>query len=397
MVMSLSIKARALGLSGIREINELLQKIPDVIRLEYGEPDFVPPENVKNAAIDAIIKGKGKYVSSAGLPELREAISEKLNNENNIIYEPSEVVVTNGANAGIHFALETLVNVGEEVLIPDPGWANFEHAVKAVGAKPNFYPLYEENSFEPQIDDIEKLIGGKTKAIIINSPNNPTGAVYSRKVIENIANLALQHNLFVLSDEVYEKFIYDTDVNRISHVSIASLNEEIKQKALTINSLSKSYAMTGWRIGYVGGPKEVIDGIARFISAEESCVDAISQYAAKAALRGPSDFTKKMVQAFSERRKNLIEGLSKTKGIKYFPPTGAFYLFVNVKELGIDSYSLAVKILKEAHVAVVHGSAFGKNGEGYLRLSYAASIRELEEALKRLTNLFSSLVSSGVS
>jgi len=390
--MSLSSKARALGLSGIREINELLQKIPDVIRLEYGEPDFDPPEYVKNAAIDAIIKGRAKYVSSAGLPELREAISEKLKKENNITYEPSEVVVTNGANAAIHYSLETIVNEGEEVLIPDPGWANFEHAVKAVGAKPKFYPLYEENDFEPQIDDIEKLIGEKTKAIIINSPNNPTGAVYSRKVIENIANLALQHNLFVLSDEVYEKFIYGTDANRISHVSIASLNEEIKQKTITINSLSKSYAMTGWRIGYAGGPKEVIDGIAKFISAEESCVNAISQYAAIAALKGPQDFTKKMVQEFSERRKILINGFSKAKGIKYASPRGAFYLFVNVKELGIDSYSLAIKILKEAHVAVVHGSAFGKNGEGYLRLSYAASVKDLEEALRRLTNFFNNLV-----
>jgi aspartate aminotransferase len=390
--MSLSSKTRALGLSGIREINELLQKIPDVIRLEYGEPDFDPPEYVKNAAIDAIIKGRAKYVPSAGLPELREAISEKLKKENNITYEPSEVVVTNGANAAIHYSLETIVNEGEEVLIPDPGWANFEHAVKAVGAKPKFYPLYEENDFEPQIDDIEKLIGEKTKVIIINSPNNPTGAVYSRKVIENIANLALQHNLFVLSDEVYEKFIYDTDANRISHVSIASLNEEIKQKTITINSLSKSYAMTGWRIGYAAGPKEVIDGIAKFISAEESCVNAISQYAAIAALKGPQDFTKKMVQEFSERRKILINGFSKVKGIKYASPRGAFYLFVNVKELGIDSYSLAIKILKEAHVAVVHGSAFGKNGEGYLRLSYAASVKDLEEALRRLTNFFNNLV-----
>jgi aspartate/methionine/tyrosine aminotransferase len=386
--MVLSNKAQGLKLSGIREINELLQKIPDVIRLEFGEPDFDPPEHVKKAAIDAILQGKGKYVSSAGIPELRRAIVDKLKSENNINYDISEVVVTNGANGAIHYSLEAIVNEGEEVLIPDPGWANYEQAVKAIGAKPVFYPLYEEDNFEPRVDEIEKLITNKTKAIMINSPNNPTGAVYSRKTIEDIANLALQHNLFVHTDEVYEKFIYEEVSSENKHVSIASLNDEIKQKTLTINSLSKTYAMTGWRIGYVAGPQEIMSAIMKLISAEESCVNTISQYAAIAALRGPQDFTNRMIHAFSERRKFLIKGLSEVRGFKSFIPKGAFYLFVNVKELGMDSYSLAIKILKEAHVALVHGSAFGKNGEGYLRLSYAASIKDLEEAIKRLTNLF---------
>jgi len=192
----------------------------------------------------------------------------------------------------------------------------------------------------------------------------------------------------VLTDEVYEKFIYEEVSSENKHVSIASLNDEIKQKTLTINSLSKTYAMTGWRIGYVAGPQEIMSAIMKLISAEESCVNTISQYAAIAALRGPQDFTNRMIHAFSERRKFLIKGLSEVRGFKSFIPKGAFYLFVNVKELGMDSYSLAIKILKEAHVALVHGSAFGKNGEGYLRLSYAASIKDLEEAIKRLTNLF---------
>jgi len=199
----------------------LLQQIPDVIRLEYGEPDFDPPEHVKRTAIEAIMQGKGKYVLSMGIPELREAISNKLKLENGIEYSSNEIAVTNGANGAIHYSLEAIVNEGDEVLIPDPAWANYEQAVKVVGGKPVFYPLYEENNFEPRIENIEKLVTNKTKAIIINSPNNPTGAVYSRKTLEEIANFVLQHDLYVLSDEVYEKFIYDD--SSLKHVSIASI------------------------------------------------------------------------------------------------------------------------------------------------------------------------------
>lgn len=386
--MTLSEKAKSLRLSGIREINELLQRIPNVIRLEFGEPDFEPPEHVKRAAIEAIQKGRGKYVSSAGIPELRKSIAEKLKRENNIDYALNEVVVTNGANGGIHYSLAATINEGDEVLIPDPGWANYEQAVKAIGGKPVPYPLYEENNFEPKVEDIEKLITDKTKAIFINTPSNPTGAVYSRKTIEDIANLALQYNLYVLSDEVYEKFIYDDNNTGLAHVSIASLNDEIKKKTLTINSLSKTYAMTGWRIGYVAGPSEIIDAIMKFISAEESCINEISQYAAIAALNGPQDFTKRMVDEFAKRRKFFIKGLSEIKGFRCFVPKGAFYLFVNIKELGIESYPLTLKILKEARVAAVHGSAFGKHGEGYIRFSYAASLKDIEEAVRRLSKLF---------
>jgi aspartate/methionine/tyrosine aminotransferase len=383
--MALSRRVQSIGLSGIREINILLQQIPDVIRLEYGEPDFSPPEHVKRAAIEAIIQGKGKYVLSIGIPELREAISNKLKLENRIEYSPNEIAVTHGANAAIHYSLEAIIDEGDEVLIPDPGWANYEPAVKAVGGKPVFYPLYEEDNFEPKVENIEKLVTEKTKAIIINSPNNPTGAVYSRKTLEKIANFALQHNLYVLSDEVYEKFIYDPF---FEHVSIASLNDEIKEKTLTINSFSKTYAMTGWRIGYVAGPREIIEAIAKLISAEESCVNEISQYAALAALKGPQDFVKNMVNTFAVRRNFLINAINEIRGFKCFVPRGAFYLFVNIKELKIDSYSLAIKILKEARVATVHGSAFGKHGEGYLRLSYSASLNELEKAVERISRLF---------
>ena len=385
--MTLSRRAQSIGLSGIREINILLQQIPDVIRLEYGEPDFDPPEHVKRAAIEAIMQGKGKYVLSMGIPELREAISNKLKLENGIEYSSNEIAVTNGANGAIHYSLEAIVNEGDEVLIPDPGWANYEQAVKAVGGKTVFYPLYEENNFEPRIENIEKLVTNKTKAIIINSPNNPTGAVYSRKTLEEIANFVLQHDLYVLSDEVYEKFIYDD--SSLKHVSIASINNEIKEKTLTINSFSKTYAMTGWRIGYVAGPKEIIDAIAKLISAEESCINEISQYAALAALKGPQEFVKKMIDTFAARRKFLINAINEIRGFKCFVPRGAFYLFVNIKELSIDSYSLAIKILKEAKVATVHGSAFGKNGEGYIRLSYSVSLNELEKAVERISKLFS--------
>jgi len=374
-----------LGLSGIREIFEKAQKIPDVIRLEFGEPDFDTPENIKSAAIRAINAGKTKYTSSAGLPELRSAISSKLGKENNVSYDPSkEVVVTAGATSAINLAFLSTVDVGDEILVPDPGWATYAHAVSLVGATPVPYAMHESTSYSFERESAETLITPKTKAILINTPCNPTGSILSRKNLSEIAEFAIVHNLFVFSDEVYEKFLYDDGGSvRNEHVSIASL-PEMKERTVTINAFSKTYAMTGWRLGYAAAPEPFSAAMTKINAAQSSCVSTIAQFAALEALTGPQDSVSRMITAFAKRREVLVQGLNEFSGFACPMPRGAFYAFPNVRGTGMNSYSLAMKIVEQAHVAVVPGSSFGSQGEGYLRLAYANSVENIQEALSRI-------------
>jgi len=370
MSLEPSKRSRKLGLSGIREIFERAQKIPDVIRLEFGEPDFDTPENIKSAAVRAINAGKTKYISSAGLPELRNAISSKLSRENDVFYDPTkEVVVTAGATSAINLAFLSTVDVGDEILVPDPGWATYAHAASVVGATPVPYPLRESTGYSFERDGVERLVTPKTKAILINTPSNPTGSILSRKNLKEIVEFAIEHNLFVLSDEVYEKFLYDDDgAVKNKHVSIASL-PEMKGRTITINAFSKTYAMTGWRIGYAAAPEPISAAMTKINAAQSSCVSTIAQFAALEALSGPQDSVGKMISAFAERREVLVKGLNEFPGFACPMPRGAFYAFPNVMGTRMNSYSLAMKILDQAHVAVVPGSSFGKQGEGYLRLA----------------------------
>lgn len=381
-----STRSGSLGLSGIRVIFEKVAKIPDAIRLEFGEPDFDTPPNIKAAAIDAIREGKTKYSSSTGIPELRKAIASKFKQENEIDYEPlKEIIVTAGATAGINQALLATVDVGDEVLVPDPGWATYVHAVNITGAKPVPYALSERTGYAVEIETLSKLVSKKTKALLINTPSNPMGSSLSRRNLEEIAKFATEHNLIVLSDEVYEKFLYDDNAGN-EHVSIASING-MKDLVVTINAFSKTYAMTGWRIGYVGASESIIAAMSKINAATSSCVSTVNQYAGLEALRGPQDSVSKMISAFSERRQVLVKGLREFPGFNCSMPSGAFYAFPNITGTNLTSERLAMKIVDEAHVAVVPGSAFGNQGEGYLRLAYANSVENIQEALTRMRRI----------
>ncbi|MCL4518311.1 MAG: pyridoxal phosphate-dependent aminotransferase [Thaumarchaeota archaeon] len=379
-------RSQTLGLSGIREIFEKAQTIPDVIRLEFGEPDFDTPSNIKEAAIRAIDKGYTKYSSSSGIPELRRAVSEKLKKDNNVEYDPSkEVIVTAGATAAINLALLATLDAGDEILVPDPGWATYVHAVNLVGAKPVLYPLNETEDFQFKPRVADRLVGPKTKAILINTPANPMGSILSRKSIQEIAEFSLHHNLYVIADEVYEKFLYQ-DEGSSDHISIASLNE-MKERTVTINALSKTYAMTGWRIGYAAANSTIAGAMTRINAAASSCVSTIAQYAALEALTGSQDSVSRMISAFAQRRRILVSGLNEFKGFKCSMPRGAFYAFPNIKGTGFSSKDLAMKIIDESHVATVPGSAFGNQGEGYLRIAYANSIENIQQALERMKKI----------
>jgi aspartate/methionine/tyrosine aminotransferase len=381
-------RSTVLGLSGIREIFEKAQKIPDVIRLEFGEPDFDTPENIKAAAIRAIQQGKTKYTSSYGMLELRNEIAGKLKKENGIDYEPkTEVVVSAGATAAINIAFLAVVDSGEEIMVPDPGWATYSHAVNLVGAVPIPYALKESNGYSFDRRAAEKLVSPKTRAILINTPSNPTGSILTRKNIAEIAEFAIDHDLFVFSDEVYEKFLYqDGTGSHNEHVSIASLSG-MKERTVTINAFSKTYAMTGWRIGYAAAPPEIASAMAKINAAQSSCISTIAQYAGVEALAGPQESVGKMIAAFAKRREILVKSLNDFPGFRCPLPQGAFYAFPNIEGTGYNSYDLAMKIIDEAHVAVVPGSAFGKEGEGYLRLAYANSVENIQKALDRIAKI----------
>ncbi|MDG6906946.1 MAG: pyridoxal phosphate-dependent aminotransferase [Nitrososphaerota archaeon] len=360
--------------------------MPDAVHLEFGEPDFDTPDNIKVAAIEAIRSGKTKYASSAGIPELRTAVAEKMKRDNKIDYDPKkEIVITAGATAGINLALLATMDGGEEILVPDPGWATYVHAVNITGAKPVPYQLREEANYALEKKDLSRLITDRTKAILLNSPSNPTGSILSRKTLMDIAEFAVEHDLFVLSDEVYEKFLY-RDGSDNEHVSIASLSG-MKDRVVTINAFSKTYSMTGWRIGYVGASEPIAAAMTKINAAASSCVSTINQYAGLEALIGPQDSVGKMISAFAKRRDILVKGLNEFSGFKCPTPRGAFYTFPNVKETGMTSDQLAMKIIDEAHVAVVPGSSFGKQGEGYLRIAYANSAENIQNALARMKKI----------
>lgn len=377
-------RSKSLGLSGIREIFEKAQKIPGVIRLEFGEPDFDTPDNIKSAAIEAIKSGKTKYTPSAGIPELRNAIGHKLKKENGVDYNPSnEIVVTGGATAAVYVGLLATLDAGDEILVPDPGWATYVHAVNISGARPVPYALSESSGYAFESDRIKKLLSPKTRAILINTPSNPIGSVLSRRNLREIADFALDHNLFVLSDEVYEKFLYQDGAEANEHVSIASLSD-MKAHTVTINGFSKTYSMTGWRLGYAAASEPIAAAMTKINAAANSCISTMTQYAALEAINGPQDSVTKMISAFAKRRDILVRGLNEFSGVSCSMPKGAFYTFPNIKGTGINSYELAMKIIDEAHVAVVPGTAFGSEGEGYLRIAYANSTENIQEALDRM-------------
>jgi aspartate aminotransferase len=359
----------------------------DVIDFSTGEPDFDTPEPVKAAAEAAIRSGFTKYTPSSGIDELRGAIVDKLKIEQGLQYEKSQVLVSCGAKHSLYNLAEALLEAGDEIIIPTPYWVSYSDQALLNDATAVLLPTKEAEGYAIDPAELEQRITPRTKALIINSPCNPTGATYGHKMLEHIAAIAVRHNILVISDEIYEKILYDG----ATHISIATLGPEIAARTVVINGVSKAYAMTGWRVGYAAGPKDLITAMGNIQSQSTSNACSISQKAAVAALRFGDPFTKQMVAEFDRRRRTIIEGLNKIPGISCRMPGGAFYAFPNIKGvLGkrgpagpINTPTdLATYLLKDAQIAVVPGEPFGS--QEHIRLSYATSMEMITRGLDRL-------------
>jgi len=364
--------------SGIRKMFDLAEQYEDVIKLTVGEPNFDTPLNIKTAAKNAIDQGFTHYAPNAGLKELREEIANKYKKYSEE-YTYENVMVTVGALEALTLSLITTVNPGDEIIVPDPCFPNYFGQISLVGAKAIGVPVYEENDFNIRAEDIEKAITSKTKAILLNSPSNPLGSVLSKEEIIKIAKIADKYDLLVYSDEVYDQIIFDD----LEYFSMAQI-PEIKDRVLILNSLSKSHAMTGWRIGYVVGNKEIISNMPKLQEGIVSCVSTFTQKAAIEAITGNQDAVSSMIRDYARRRDILIDGLNNIPGISCKKSPGSFYAFANIKSFGKSSQEFAEELIKKAGVVVVPGSAFGEMGEGYLRFVFANSDENLIEAVKRI-------------
>ena len=350
----------------------------DVISLAAGEPDFDTPDFIKTAAIEALKAGFTKYTPSTGIPELKKLIAEKLKKDNSLEYNSEQVVVSCGAKHSIFNTLFVLVEKGDEVLIPSPYWVSYPEMVNLCEATPRFIKTVPENSFKIAVKDLERQINSKTKVLILNSPSNPVGCVYSRQELEAIAGICAAKKIFVISDEIYEKLVYDG----LEHVSIASSNKDIYDLTITVNGVSKSYSMTGWRIGYLAAPQDIVDAISKFQDHSTSNPNSIAQKGAQAALQAGDEFEKMMLAEFQKRRDYIIQRLQEIEKITFVKPQGAFYIFCNIKKTGLDSVTFVNRILDEVLVALIPGDSFGR--DDYVRMSFATSIEQIEKAMDRL-------------
>lgn len=380
----LSARAKSLEPSGIMAIFEKAHGMKDVIRLEVGEPDFDTPKHIKDAAKKALDDGFTHYTSSTGILPLREAIAEKTKKETGVDVDPrKEVVVTDGGSCAITLAMMAVLDPGDEVLISDPSWP-YGPSIKMAEGIPVRYRLLEEEDFRIDFDDLRSKISTKSKMIVINSPNNPTGSVLDRRELETLAEIAMEEGLLVLSDEVYEKLIYDAQ-----YVSTLSI-PEMKNRIILVNSFSKTYAMTGWRVGYAIANEEIVRETAKLNLYLNTCSTSFAQVAALEALRGSQDCVKAMVDQYRKRVDLMFRGLE-SMSVPCVKPKGAFYLFPDFSEFSHSSHEMGTLLLEKAHVSTAPGIAFGERGEGHLRLSCANSIQNLGEALRRIEKALADL------
>ncbi|MBN2072197.1 MAG: pyridoxal phosphate-dependent aminotransferase [Candidatus Krumholzibacteriota bacterium] len=348
----------------------------EIIHLEIGEPDFDTPRNIIDAAIGALNNGFTHYGPSAGMPDVRKTFAEFLTKDRGIEILPENIVVTPGAKPILFFSILALVNKGDEVVYPNPGFPIYESVINFVGAKPVPVPLREEKDFSFDLEEMKGLVNDRTKLIIINTPQNPTGGVLKPEDMKGIAELAEKHDAWILSDEVYSKMVYDG-----RHVSIYDY-PEVKNRTILLEGHSKTYAMTGWRLGYASMPVELADQISKLQTNSNSCTSSFTQVAGMEALTGPQDESLKMMAEFKARRDMFVDGLNQLPGFKCLKPKGAFYVFPNITGTGKKSKELEVYLLEKAGVAGLSGTSFGKYGEGYLRFSYANSRANLKRALE---------------
>jgi aspartate aminotransferase len=354
---------------------KMRQEGKDVVSFGAGEPDFPTPPNIKDAAIRAINEDFTYYTPTAGIEPLRKAIADKLRNFNHISYEPEQVIVSCGGKHSLYNIMQVLLDPKDEVLLNTPYWVSYLEQIRLAGAIPKLVSKINEKI---DFDNMRKQVTNKTKFLILNSPANPDGTVSDENELKYLADFALEHDLWIVSDEVYECFVY----NGIKQLSIASLNDEIMEKTVISNSFSKTYSMTGWRIGYTAGPKDVIAAIKRLQDHMTSNPTSIAQMAALEALKGPQDSIKKMIEAFDKRRMVMVTRLNEMKGIDCKIPKGAFYAFPEIKNTGLTSMKFAERLLNEENTAVIPGVAFGKDDN--IRLSYATSMQEIEKGMNRI-------------
>lgn len=374
--LAVDAKAKAMKAQGI-----------DVVGFGAGEPDFDTPDHIKDAAIKALKDGFTKYTPAGGTEELKIAVCEKLKKDNNLDYQPGEILISCGAKHSLYNIFQAILDDGDEVIIPAPYWVSYPDMVYLAGATPVIVSAPEKNGFKITPEQLAAAITPKTKVLVLNSPSNPTGASYTKDELKKIARVLVDTNVMVISDEIYEKIVYD----KFEFFSIATVEPELKNQIIIVNGVSKTYSMTGWRIGYAAGPSNIIKGMTNIQSQSTSNPTSMAQKGALAALKGPQDFITTMVTAFDKRRTYMVERLNKIPGVSCFKPTGAFYTFPNVsglfgkksgKHTITDSNSFATYLLESVNVAVVAGGGFGADNN--IRLSYATSFENIEKGLDRI-------------
>lgn len=376
-------RMECLPFSGIRAVMEKANKMQQagekIIHLEIGRPDFDTPEKIKKAANESLAAGHVFYTSNYGIPKLREAIAKWENENHGTDYEASEVLVTVGVGEATFASMDAFLDPGDEILVPNPVWLNYIHVPSALGAVPVTYSLREENDYQIDFEEMESKITDKTKMIVVVNPSNPTGGVFSRETLEKLSEIAVRHDLLVIADEIYSQLVYDGT----EHVSIASL-PGMKERTITLGGFSKAYSMTGWRLGYMCAPVGIIQACVRVHQYTVTCASSFVQEAALTALSDCAEDVEAMRKEYQRRKDYVVKALNEINGISCNNPHGAFYIFVNIKSLGMTSMEVAEYLLDNAKIALVPGSAFGSEGEGYLRISYACSYEDLQEACARI-------------
>lgn len=396
--MELSRKAQAiepsLTLAITAKAKEMKEKGIDVISFSAGEPDFNTPKNIINAAIKAMEDGNTKYTSVNGILQLREAICKKFKDDNGLEYNPSQIVVSTGAKQSLANTFLAILNPGDEVIVSTPYWVSYPELIKLADGKPVFVEGDEKSNYKFTKENLEKAVTAKTKAIVLNTPNNPTGTIYNKEELEVIADFAKKYNIIIISDEMYEKLIYDNE----NHISIASISKDAYERTIVINGLSKSYAMTGWRIGYCAASEKIAKLMISIQSHVTSNVCSITQYAALEALNGPQDEITKMINEFEKRRNYMINRIESIDNLSIVKPKGAFYIMINIenclgKEINgkilNDSMEFCASLLENEKLAVIPGKAFGLNN--YIRVSYATSMEAIKEGLNRIESFIKKL------
>lgn len=382
ITLDITAKAKAMKDSGI-----------DVISFGAGEPDFNTPKNIQDEGLRAIKEGLTKYTPASGIVQLKKAICEKLEKDNNLDYETKNIIISNGAKHSIYNALMAILNPGDEVIFSVPYWVSYPELVRLADGIPVYLETKEENNFKFTVNDLNKVLTEKTKAIILNSPNNPTGSVYSKDELVEIANWAVENNIFIISDEIYEKLIYSEK----GHISVATINEDIKKLTILINGMSKAYAMTGWRIGYAAAHEDVINVMSNIQAHSTSNPCSISQYASVEGLLGKQDSVYAMKKHFAKRRDYMVDAINSIEGLNCKKPEGAFYIMMNFTDIKAriikgktinSSLDFSNLLLEDANVAVVPGIAFGN--DNYVRLSYATSMENIKNGLQRIKKILES-------